>query len=433
MALTESIYEKLTNEEDTRLCKEISDQACREVPGSFVLILFSNFLTKLGDAIASPKITLAWVVDIVGAPSYVLGFLVPIRESGSLIPQIFIGSVIRRLEVRKWVWVIGSIIQASAIMGVALTVFFLQGNLAGWSILTLLVIFSLARGFCSVSSKDVLGKTIPKTKRGQLTGWSASAAGFVSIGVGAYLVFMNSQSDNRVLYGYLLLSAGLLWIFASGIYSQIKEFSGETGGGRNGIEAIRSLNILLSDRAFRRFVMTRALLMCSALSAPFYIALAQENLGSRTYLLGLFIVASGVASLVSAPFWGRFADKSSKWVMVVSALITSSIGIIIFIVDIYLPSFVNTIWFLPISYFFLSVAHSGVRVGRKTYVVNLATGNKRTDYVAVSNSVIGVLLLMVGSIGILTPLITIVGVIALLSLMGFAGALFGLSLPEVEK
>ena len=72
-------------------------------------------------------------------------------------------------------------------------------------------------------------------------------------------------------------------------------------------------------------------------------------------------------------------------------------------------------------------------MGRKTYVVNLATGNKRTDYVAVSNSVIGVLLLMVGSIGILTPLITIVGVIALLSLMGFAGAIFGLSLPEVEK
>ena len=433
MSLAESIYEKLTNEEDTRLCSDISDKACREAPSSFVIILFSNFLTKLGDAIASPKITLAWVISIVGAPAYVLGFLVPIRESGSLIPQIFIGSVIRRLAVRKWVWVVGSIVQALAIFGVALTVFFLQGKWAGWSILTLLVVFSLARGFCSVASKDVLGKTIPKTKRGQLTGWSASAAGFITVGVGVFLVYTALQSDDRFLYGSILLLAGLLWVLASGIYSQIKEYSGETGGGRNGIEAIRSLRILIIDKAFRRFVMTRALLMCSALSAPFYIALAQENLGSRNYLLGLFLASSGVASLVSAPLWGRFADKSSKWVMIVSALITSSIGIIIFIVSNVLPSIINAIWFLPIAYFFLSVAHSGVRVGRKTYIVNLATGNKRTDYVAVSNSVIGILLLMVGSIGILTPLITIAGVIALLSLMGFIGAIFGLFLPEVEN
>jgi hypothetical protein len=119
--------------------------------------------------------------------------------------------------------------------------------------------------------------------------------------------------------------------------------------------------------------------------------------------------------------------------MVAAALGTSGIGILIFIVDRLLPDLLATTWFLPLAYFFLSVAHSGVRVGRKTYVVNLATGNQRTDYVAISNSTIGVLLLLVGSIGSLAPLITNAGVIGLLALMGAGGAVLGLALPDVES
>ena len=73
-----------------------------------------------------------------------------------------------------------------------------------------------------------------------------------------------------------------------------------------------------------------------------------------------------------------------------------------------------------------------MRVGRKTYIVDLGTGNKRTDYVAISNTVIGVLLLLVGSVGALSPLIGKSGVIALLAFLGLAGAALGRSLPEVQ-
>ncbi len=55
-------------------------------------------------------------------------------------------------------------------------------------------------------------------------------------------------------------------------------------------------------------------------------------------------------------------------------------------------------WFYPLAFFVLSVAHSGVRIGRKTYLVDMAGGTKRTDYTAVSNTVIGVLLLAVGGV-----------------------------------
>ena len=431
MALSDEIHDKLTNDDTSDAGDEDVIGSGQDVPRSFTLILISSFLTKLGDAIASPKTTLAWVSTAVGAPAYVLGFLVPLRESGSMIPQLFIGGAIRQLPVRKWVWVLGSCGQFLCIVGLGLTAWLLEGKAAGWMMLLLITLFSLARGFSSVASKDVLGKTIPKKQRGQLTGWATSAAGLLSIAVGVVLLLPVTGRLDESLLGVLLVGAGLLWLVAAAVYSRVPEPVGETGGGRNAFEALRRLNILVSDKPFRRFVITRALLMCSALSAPFYVALAQQNYGSPAYLLGAFVISAGVASLVSAPFWGRFADVSSKRVMIAAALVTSSAGLVTLLINTRYPDLSGTVWFLPVAYFVLMVAHSGVRVGRKTYVVNLASGNKRTDYVAISNTTIGVLLLVVGTVGLLTPVLGNAGVIGVLALMGLGGAALGTSLPDV--
>ncbi|MFK8054471.1 MAG: MFS transporter, partial [Woeseiaceae bacterium] len=382
--------------------------------------------------IANPKTTLAWLTTAVGAPGYVLGMLVPIRESGSMIPQLFIGGLIRQLAVRKWVWVLGSIVQGLCIVSLGFVAMRLEGKTAGWAILAIVIAFSLARGFCSISAKDVLGKTIPKKVRGQLNGWSASAAGLLTVAIGSVLILPGATLQGSHVIGWCLIGAGALWFFAAATYATVDEAAGETGGGRNVLEALAKLKLLANDKPFRRFVMTRALLMCSALSAPFYVAMAQSNIGSTISSLGAFVVASGLASLLSAPFWGRFADRSSKQVMIAGALITALTGIVTFMLEQTLPNATQTFWLLPSTYFILSIAHSGVRIGRKTYVVDLATGNQRTDYVAISNTVIGILLLVVGTVGLLVPVIGNSGVILLLATMGLAGAALGTSLPETE-
>ncbi|MDX1482701.1 MAG: MFS transporter, partial [Woeseiaceae bacterium] len=338
---------------------------------------------------------------------------------------------IRQLSVRKWVWVVGSLVQAAAIGGLGLVAFTLTGMTAGWAILGLITVFSLARGFCSVAAKDVLGKTVPKSQRGQLTGWSASAAGLVTLGVGAALLMSGSRTPDESRYALLLAAAAATWIAGAMLYSRIREFAGETEGGGNAIsEALDKIAILRTDDAFRRFVIARALLMCSALSAPYYVALGQQRLDSPAWLLGLFVAADGLASLVSGPFWGRFADRSSERVMAVAALVTAGTGITVAVADRTLSELVQTIWFMPLAYFVLSVAHSGVRVGRKTYVVDLASGNRRTDYVSVSNTVIGVLLLTTGVIGAVASAFSITVVIALLATMGLAGAALSMTLPK---
>jgi len=429
----ESIYLTLTDEEDARVCTDISDAACRETPGNFVLLLASYFLTKLGDAVASPKIVLPWLMSTVQAPLFLTGLLVPIRESGSMIPQLVIASFVRRMPLRKWVWVAGSGLQALAILAIGVIAMVFSGALAGWLIVAALIAFSLARGLCSVASKDVLGKTVPRGKRGQLTGLSAGAAGLVTIGLGIALVAVDLEQASGLFYGSLIAVAGGMWVIAAGLYALIKEFPGETGGGGDAlVEALKRLEVLVKDAQFRRFVVTRSLLIATALSAPYYIALSQHRLGSPAYLLGLFLASSGLASLVSGPVWGRIADRSSRRVMVRSALIAAAIGIVVFTADQW-TSLTATFWFLPAAYFLLSIAHDGVRVGRKTYIVDLAGGNRRTDYVAVSNTAIGIVLLLAGAIGTLSAVVSIGGIILILSVIAGAGALVGTALPELKE
>jgi MFS family permease len=427
------LYQRLITSSD-RDCPELSAEARQHVAGNFVLILLSRFLSKLADALSNPKIVLPWVMETVHAPLYLLGFLVPIREAGSLIPQVVIAGYVQRLAIRKGVWVAGKMVEVGAMTAIALVAWLGNGALAGWSIVLLLIVFSLARGFCSVASKDVTGKTIAKSVRGQANGWAASSAGLLTLVLGGGFVLGGGDDLTVAAVAGLLGAAVVLWSLAALAFSRLQEFPGEieTAETHPIKESWQRLALLRQDRSFRHFVITRALLLCSALTAPYYVILAQKVYGSQPQLLGLFILASGAASLVSSPVWGRFSDRSSRLVMMAGACLTLILGVVVFLLDQLAPQLLATVWLLPGCYFLLSIAHQGVRIGRKTYVVNLGKGNQRTAYVAVSNSLIGVILLALGFTGALASFIGLSTLILLLSLMGGAGMVMAHRLPDVE-
>src|SRR5690606_23197014 len=144
-----------------------------------------------------------------------------------------VAGTIRSVAVRKWFWVAGSIAQGLAVVAMAIVALFLRGVAAGWSILALLAVFSLARGVCSVAAKDVLGKTISKSRRGSVTGYASSIAGAVTIVVGVFALVVRPGEQSLILFVSLLLIAGGLWIVGALVFSQLQEFPGATEGGGN--------------------------------------------------------------------------------------------------------------------------------------------------------------------------------------------------------
>lgn len=430
----DNIYNKLVNEEDARVCKAIDEKACKVVPGNFLLTIISYFFNKLADAVANAKVVLPWIMESLNVPLFLISFLVPIKESGSLLPQLFIAAYVRKLPIRKWVWSLGTFLQALCMFGIALVAWNMEGLNAGLAIIALLIAMSLARGLCSVAAKDVVGKTIPKTRRGALNGLSAMLAGLLVVVLGVYFLLNGEKPFSAQNFGVLLSLAGFFWILASITYGQIKEYPGETDGGGNAFTvAISKLGILKTDKPFRLFVITRALFLCSVLSAPFFVIIAQQNSDANAYLLGLFILSSGLADLLSANFWGKFSDVSSKKVMIIGATIATTVGFVVVFIDFFYKELFSIIWIMPIIYFILSIGYQGIRIGRKTYITDLAEGNKRTDYVAVSNTLIGFILLLSGLIGTLSSLIGLGGIILVLSLVGVLAIYLAKQLPEVQE
>ena len=427
----DAIYEALVGDDDGRVCKDIPDGACTVLPGNFLRQLGAMALTKLGDALASPKTTLAWTLAAVGAPAWMLGWLVPVRESGSMLPQLALGAWVRQRPRRKSAWLLGAVLQALAVAGMAAAAFWLEGAAAGATILGALAVFSLARGLNSIASKDVLGKTVPKTRRGRLGGYAASVSGAISLLVGGALLWRAEQAGPGLLAGLLAVAAGC-WLLAAAVYAGIKEQPGSTEGGASGLrEALGKLRLLRDEPDFGRFVLARALLLVSSLSAPFLVLMARDEADTGPGELPWFLLAAGAAALLSGPFWGRFADVSSRRTMQLAGALASAVVLAAIAAQAWAGDAAGP-WLVGL-FFLLSVAHDGVRLGRKTYLVDLAGGNRRTDYVAVSNTTMGAVLLAVGALTGAVGAASVPWALALLAGLGLAGVATSRRLPDVQR
>jgi hypothetical protein len=81
----------------------------------------------------------------------------------------------------------------------------------------------------------------------------------------------------------------------------------------------------------------------------------------------------------------------------------------------------------------LGIAHAGVRLGRKVYLVDMANSETRAAMVAVSNTVIGIVMLLGGLVGLLGDLYGTAFVILVLGLASLAAAVAALRLREVSE
>ncbi|MEQ6889943.1 MFS transporter [Halomonas sp. CS7] len=427
------LYERLTGDEDSRMCRDIPDEACREQPRNFFLHLAASLGNKLADELASARLVLPWLLGMIGAPLWMVGLLVPIREAGALLPQVFIAGFIRLQPERKWAWVLGGVLQAIAAGLLALLALFGQGSVGGALVLAALVVLSLARGISSIATKDVLGKTIAKQRRGTLMGWSGSVAGGVTLAAGGVLILLGDRPGELALAA-LLGVAALGWAVNAFCAARIEEVPGTVEGGENAWDSVKTgLHLLRDDRDFLHFNVARALLLASALALPYVALLGQQQSGAELGGLGILIVVSGLAGMLASPVWGKRADASSRRVMRDGGLGTAA-GCLLGAAFAWLPgAWSETVWPYALVYALLVIVHSGVRLGRKTYVVDMAGADNRALYVALSNTLTGVLMLAVGGlVGLLAQWLGSAGLLAVLALMGLAAAASAQRLPEVE-
>ena len=413
----------------------------RDVPRNGLRLVAANTLQSSGDQTVSASTVLPWLFHVIGVPAAFVGLLVPIRESGSMVPQAFLTPLVVRVRRLKWVFVTGALVQAAAVAVMSVIAALGHGTAAGIGILLALTVFSLGRCLCSIASKDVQGRTIPSGERGQIIGMATSAAGLVAITLGLAIRLLGGEDLDHTALAILLAVGAMLWLLSASIYAQVREPAGEERGASEESEPRTSwfadaVTLFREDATFRKFISVRGLLLVSSLSPPFIVSMSVAAGTGALTGLGGFILASGMASLIGGRVFGRMADRSSRLLMARAASAASLVAVALVVV-VALPGFdggslTGASVFIS-AYFLLTLLHSGVRVGRKTYVVDVAEGDTRTAYVAVGNTTMGLILLIVGGISSALALLGVQWALVFLAVLGLIGAVSSLSMPEVSR
>lgn len=358
--------------------------------------IWANGLQGVGDQIVAAKTVLPWLLQAAGAPGFFIALLVPIRESGSMLPQAAFTPWVVSQRSRKRIWVIGSLGQAGAAALIGVAALLLDALPLGLTVTLLLAVLAVFRALCSIASKDVQGRTISKGHRGVITGRSAAVGGAVALAVGLFLEWLGTPIPTWILAALIFLSAAA-WAVAAIVFHTIDEPESEVepSGMKKGWWA-DSWGLFTGDREFRRFVIVRSLLLVSALSTAFIVTLSQE-IGYGLTGLGAFLIASGLAAVLGGRISGIWSDISSHNVMSYGALAASVVIVGLVAAARWLPGEANA-WVFPLGFFLVNLAHTAIRVARKTYIVDMAEGDVRTRYVGAANTLMGVILLVIGAI-----------------------------------
>ncbi|GAA1745750.1 Na+/melibiose symporter [Dietzia kunjamensis subsp. schimae] len=443
----ERFYSRLVTR-DADAERDLPDAVRRELPRNGLRLVAANTLQSSGDQTVNASTVLPWLFHVLGVPAALVGLLVPIRESGSMLPQAFLTPLVVRVRRRKWVFVTGALVQAASVAVMATIAALGHGTAAGIGILAALVVFSLGRCLCSIASKDVQGRTIPSGERGQIIGLATSAAGLVAITLGLAIRLLGGGDLDSTELAILLVVGAVLWALSASTYSRVVEPAGERrprgdakdsdteDGDASSSWFADAARLFRDDATFRKFVTVRGLLLVSSLSPPFIVSMSVASGTGALAGLGGFILASGVASLIGGRVFGRLADRSSRLLMAGAATAASAVAVAL-VLAVSVPGFdggsaLGVTVFVG-AYFLLTLLHSGVRVGRKTYVVDVAEGDLRTTYVAVGNTAMGVILLVVGGISSALAVLGVQWALVFLAVLGVVGAVSAVTMPEVSR
>lgn len=393
--------------------------------------IVSLTLTKTGDAFIDPKLVLTWLLSSLGAPAFIISAVVPIREGGALLPQPFIARWAESHGLRKRFWSLGAATQGAAGLAIAGIAWITSGLLAGVLILLALCMYAFGRAIASTTYKDALARTVEEGERGRVTGMAGSIAAASGLAFGAVMA-SNLLGDvslsvvaGAVAIGGAFYLAGAVNFLGLDEPSHKPDQEDQHHGFKHFFRPVRE------DRDLRRFIIARALLTATALAPPYIVMAAHDADGNSLTTLGPLVIASGLAAIVTSFIWGRLSDRSSRWTLTAGGMVAGAIYLISAIL-VWNSDGSLTNYTAAGLLFFAQIGYQGVRSGRSIYLTDMTSDDTRLEYTALSNTIIGAVLICGLALGGVAHVFGAGITLALCAALSAAGAVLAFRLKEVS-
>jgi len=166
---------------------DFDPQNPREVRRNFRLAVSNGIFFILADSLTDPTLVLVSFLSLMTDSPFLLGLIVPIQSAGWALPQIFVSGRLQAWPVKLNLYRRTSLVRIAAWLMLALTINFVRDP--GWAVAAFFLAFtvaSLASGVAGLPFLEVISKTIPPNRRGEVFAWRLGLGGLMGIG-GSFL------------------------------------------------------------------------------------------------------------------------------------------------------------------------------------------------------------------------------------------------------
>jgi MFS family permease len=322
---------------------------------------------------------------LVGLSSTLLGSL---GGLGNVLPQLFIANKLETKVHKRPVLRAAITVRALCWGLLALTTLLFAGSFPHITVFFLfffLLTFTVMGGVAVVPFYDIWGKAFPPTVRGRFFGHRQLWGGVLAVGSGfiAKSILGNSRitfPDNFALLFFLaFIFMGISYLALGSVREPVQEVHKEHLTFKRFIK--KAFHIVRIDDNYRKFLVVQILGGAGALSLPFYVLYARDILDVELRMVGVFLIAQMVGSVVSNIFWAHLSDfTGNKRVVQVSTLL----GIVPPLIVLFMPHQFHELFvllFVVIGFF-----TAGRVIGKTNFLLDIAPPKDRPLYIGVNGT-----------------------------------------------
>jgi len=368
---------------------------------NFAVLMGQGVLINARYQVVSANLVLPFLYVAIGAPVFFAGLILPIAQVSNFISQLMVAPLLKERSLRKWYIALALILMATALAVMALAARNRMSEGLAAMFLLIAAALGISRGLSSLAFQDLVGRMLPRQRRGPLLFAQSALAGLFAIVIALLSQVFITQPDSLsahlelVWAGIALIALALIAVLC---LRETPVAAAAADGPRRPMERVAhgggwrafsgQLTEALSTAWFRRFLVVRVLFISVELAMPFYAMHAAALHADKHLSLSSFVIASSVGLIAGGVVWKRVGRASIPAVMVMASLAGCMAGALAIVMEL-TPDARSVV--LHSGVFFLSaVAAQGARIGRRLYLVNATTDAERPRFIAVGNAICGV-------------------------------------------
>jgi len=367
----------------------------RETKRRFWRISAAGIFFQGGAAAVDSSTIIAALVHGLTGSAFAVGAASAILRFGWLSPQLFVAYFAQRSTRRLPYYMVGAFGRATCLAALAGVLASAEGLANGVVIglfFGLWVTYSFVSGVVAVPYNDIVGRSIPSTKRSRLLAVRFFGGGLLALGVAAVAHRLLSDMPFPSGYGAIVfLGAVLLYVSSFSFVSSgepivpvpTNESSGFVAFMREGVQVFRV------DHHFRLFVYSQWLGGAVMMALPFYILQAiafRATSADVAFLLG----AQTAGALLSNALWGWWGDHHGKRSLLEGVAVLRTVPPLLALVW----SWVAVTWAVPtlagfaVIFLVLGALGNGITIAMLGYLMEISPDDRRPAYSGYFNALV---------------------------------------------